>query len=63
MKTKSFDSFFGVKQVSREDFIKQWVETTKQYTSLFYSNGDGDKLLDFQFKLQELAGKAWDKHD
>ena len=63
MKTKTFDSFFGTKEVSRKEFIEQWLKTTHQYTQMFYGADKGGTLMDFQFVLQELAGKAWDKHE
>ena len=60
METKTFDSFFGTKEVTRDAFIRQWLGTTHQYSQLFYGNSKA--LIDFQFELGELAGKAWDKH-
>jgi hypothetical protein len=61
MKTKTFDSFFGTKEVTRDAFIRQWLDTTYQYSQLFYDS-NGDDLFKFQAVLGELAGKAWDNH-
>lgn len=63
MKTKTFDGFFGPKEVSRKEFINQWIGTTGQYASLFYPEEMGEELLKFQQALEKVAGKAWDKHE
>jgi hypothetical protein len=62
MKTKTFDSFFGTKEVTKDAFIRQWLGTTHQYSQLFYGAENGRALLDFQLELEELAAKAWDNH-
>ncbi len=61
-KTKTFDGFFGPKEVSRKEFIDKWIGTTGQYASLFYPAEMGEELLKFQQALQDVAGKAWDNH-
>ena len=63
MKTKTFDGFFGPKEVSRKEFIDQWLKTTHQYTQMFFSADEGTKLMAFQGELIEVAGKAWDNHE
>jgi hypothetical protein len=63
MKTKTFDSFFGTKEVSRKEFADEWLATTAQYASLFYPADKGGELLKFQELVQELASKAWDNHE
>ena len=62
MKTKTFDSFFGTKEVTKDAFIRQWLDTTHQYSQLFYGAENGKALIDFQLELEELAAKAWDNH-
>lgn len=63
MNTKTFDGFFGPKQVTKDEFIKQWLDTTHQYSSLFYRLGKGDELISFQCDLEDAAAKAWDDHE
>jgi hypothetical protein len=62
MKTKTFDSFFGTKEVTKDEFIREWLGTTHQYSQLFYGAENGKALIDFQLELEELAAKAWDNH-
>jgi hypothetical protein len=59
--TKTFKAWFGDKEVTREEFVREWVETTYQYGHLFLANSDApEKLVAFQNTIAELAGMEWD---
>lgn len=59
--TKTFKNSFGRDvQLTRDEYINQWVETTHQYAYIIGSEGSLDKLNEFQNELIRLAGKKWD---
>ena len=59
--TKTVKAWHGETEVTREEFVKQWVETTYQYGKLFLAHTDEpNKLIDFQKTIADLAGKEWD---
>jgi hypothetical protein len=61
MKTKPFESFFGTKEVTKDDYVRRWLESTHQYASLFYGINQGQDLIEFQSALIKAAETAWDK--
>jgi hypothetical protein len=60
---KSFSNGWGSKELSREEYIEYWLETTYHYTTLFYKADRGAELFDFRCALEEIAGKYWDEHE
>jgi hypothetical protein len=61
METKTFDGFFRPVKLTKQQFIDRWVETTNQMTAMFYESDQMDALRDFQHKVYEVAGQAWDR--
>ena len=53
--TITVDGFFGEKQVTREDFINQWVDHAAQLSSL-----DFEFWLELKPQVTELAGQKFD---
>jgi len=61
METKTFDGFFKPVKLTKQQFIDRWVETTNQMTNMIYEADKMDALRDFQHKLYEVSGMAWDR--
>lgn len=60
MKTKTFSNGFGSMAMTKDEYIKHWLESTHHYVTLFYTLGKGDELLSFQCDLEDVAAKFWD---
>ena len=61
METKTFDGFFKPVKLTKQQFIDRWVDTTNQMTGMFFEADQIDALRDFQHKLYEVSGMAWDR--
>jgi hypothetical protein len=61
-KTKTFEAWNGDVELTRQQYIDRWVSTTHQLAYMFGKYDMSADLLEFQFKLTEVAGKEWDKH-
>ncbi len=61
-KTKTFEAWHGDEELTRQQYIDRWVSTTRQLAYMFGKYDMSADLLEFQFKLTEIAGKEWDKH-
>ena len=53
----------GEVELTRDEYIKEWLETTHQYSYMFYKNARPQALLTFQLMLSDLAGKEWDSKE
>lgn len=61
MQTKPFPNSFGQEiQLTREQFIKRWIEPTHQFACIIGAEGSLAKLNEFQEEIMRLAGKKWD---
>lgn len=61
MNTKTVDGYFGPKQVTREAFVKQWVEHFQQFYHLADTTAQFDDLKTTQLRIAALAGQKWDR--
>jgi hypothetical protein len=60
--TKPFANTFGREvQLTREQFIDRWLDSTIQFGTLFGGDPSVGKYLEFRGAVAELAGKSWDK--
>lgn len=60
MTTKTVQGFFGPKQVTREEFIKEWTSHFMEFYSLCETTQDFAELDAIKVKMIDLAGKRWD---
>jgi hypothetical protein len=62
METKAFANWTGKdRHLTRDEFVKEWLETTYQYSKLFLIHSEeSSKLVNFQKTLADLAGQEWD---
>lgn len=61
MTTKAFANWTGKdRHLTRDEYIKEWLDTTIQYGTLFGGEPLLGKWLDFRDAVTELAGKKWD---
>ena len=61
METKAFANWTGKdRHLTRDEYIKEWLDTTIQYGTLFGGDITVGKYLDFRDAVEELAGKKWD---
>lgn len=64
MKTKTFTSWIGDKELTRDEYIKVWLDSTIQVGALFDGKmGDATSQQYFAFRdlVSDLAGKKWDQ--
>lgn len=59
--TKTVESFFGPKQVTREEFVKQWRSEFNQYMYLASSTDELNELAQMQSRIAAMAGTTWDR--
>jgi hypothetical protein len=60
METKTLRTWFGDKQVTRDEFIKEWLEETMKFSALFGADPTLSAYLEFRDAVAEQAGKKWD---
>ena len=58
--TKTFKTWFGDKEATRDEFIKEWLDETIKFGTLFGGDSKVGAYLDFRDAVAELAGKKWD---
>jgi hypothetical protein len=59
--TKTVAGFFGPKQVTREEFVKEWTSHYGQVFHLAKTTAEYDELFAFKQRIAALAGAQWDK--
>ena len=59
--TKTFTAWHGDRQLTRNEYITEWLDTTIQFGTLFGADPLVGKYLDFRGAVAELAGAKWDK--
>lgn len=59
--TKTFTAWNGDRQLTRDEYIKEWLEVTIQFGTLFGGDPLVGKYLDFRDAVAERAGDKWDK--
>ena len=62
METKRFSNGFGQMDLTKDAFVKYWLETTYQYSAMFYKVDKSKELISFQCDLEDAAAKMWDEH-
>ncbi len=58
--TKTVQSFFGPKEITREEFIKQWKD---QFTQFFQLSDTVEEFKEFkgvQHNIERMAARKWD---
>lgn len=60
MQTKEVQGFFGPKQVTREDFIKQWRTHAADVYSLTLTTEDYEAVKALLNTVAEMAGRKFD---
>lgn len=60
--TKTFSSWIGDKDLTRDEYIREFLDTTIQVGALFDSKGYDtvQKYFAFRDLVSELAGQKWD---
>jgi len=58
--TKTVYDYFGPKQITRAEFIKQWVDHFQQFYHLGENVDQLNQLAAMQTRITELAGRKWD---
>jgi hypothetical protein len=58
--TKTFSSWIGDKELTREEYIKMWMEETIKFGALFEGKGVF-KFFDIRDAVAEQAGIKWDQ--
>jgi hypothetical protein len=61
MTTKTVQGFFGPKDITREEFVKQWADHFGQFYHLPETSEQMAELDAMKARLQTLAGEKWDK--
>ena len=59
--TKTFASWIGDKELTRNEYIKEWLDSTVQVGALFGATHSVGKYFEFRDLVAELAGQQWDK--
>jgi hypothetical protein len=58
--TKTVAGYFGDKQVTKEEFIKEWKSHFGQFFALANTVNEFDELKQMQSRIVQLAGNAWE---
>ncbi len=61
MQTKQVDGYFGPKQVTRAEFVAQWVQHFNQVLHLADNVAQLEELDTMSLRISELAGAKWDR--
>ena len=64
MTTKTFTSWNGDRELTREQYVQEWIDQTIQVGALFDGKmGDSTVQQYFAFRdlVSDLAGKKWDQ--
>lgn len=61
MTTKTVDGYFGPKQVTRDEFVTQWVSHFNQTLHLADNVAELEELDTMALRIKALAGAKWDR--
>lgn len=61
IRTKTVSSYFGDKQVTREEYVKQWTSHFGQLFHLAMTTREFDELEVMKIRIVEMAGNRWDQ--
>lgn len=59
--TKTVHGYFGPKQVTRDEFVKQWTSHFGEAMHLADTTAEFDELQGMKQRIAELAGAKWDR--
>lgn len=59
--TKTFTSWIGDKELTRDEYIKEWLDSTIQVGALFGGKHSVAKYFEFRDLVAEVAGQQWDR--
>lgn len=59
--TKTVDGYFGPKQVTRDEFVKQWKNSVNELFYVTTTRDDHERVLAIQATAAEMAGRKWDE--
>lgn len=59
--TKTVEGHFGPKQVTRNEFVKQWTTHFGQVFHLAATPAEFDELQAVKQRIAQLAGNRWDQ--
>jgi hypothetical protein len=60
MTTKTVQGYFGPKQVTREQYVKQWTDHFGEVYHLTSTTAEYDELTAMKARIADLAGQKWD---
>lgn len=60
-RTVKINTFFGEKEVTKDDFIKQWSDTINQIYYLADDRESYDKVKTFQKLVETLSGEKFER--
>lgn len=58
--TKEVESFFGVKQVTRAEFVQQWTAQVSQFWHIATKSEDAEVIDTMLESVKKMAGAKWD---
>lgn len=61
MNTKTVEGYFGQKQVTRDEFVKQWKSSVNELFYVTTTRDDHERVLAIQASVAEMAGRKWDE--
>lgn len=59
--TKTFSSWIGDKDLTRDEYIQEWLDSTIQVGALFGGLHSVSKYFEFRDIVAEHAGIKWDQ--
>jgi hypothetical protein len=60
IETKTVAGYFGDKQVTKEEFVKEWKSHFGQLFALASTTNEFEELKQMQQRVIQLAGNAWE---
>lgn len=58
---KSFEGFFAKVDLSRDEYIKRWLNHFSEFYKIADSDMDYNDLDDCKSTIKRMAGNSWDK--
>jgi hypothetical protein len=60
MNTKTVEGYFGPKQVTRDEYVRQWTDHFSQILHLAGTTEEFKQLEIVRIQIAGLAGQKWD---
>lgn len=58
--TKTVEGFFGPKQMTKAEFVKQWADHFAQVAYLTNSHAEALEVMAMQERIKAMAAAKWD---